>query len=511
MQLERIPVQLFPARTQVLAFALCLPLLLGTVLRIQAAAPPPNDSCAGALVVPGSGPFPHWTTVVDASGATTNGDPVSVVAGQNDITNSVWYVFTPSVTGLYTVSVGLDTATDFLGLPVRDEDTLMAIFTATGPCSGFNLFIEDDDSAAPLRSAVSTSLQAGTPYYIVVWVGPITVPLLSGQVLNIQLKVSKPEVPPNDLAAGAEVIPPSGPFPYATKTNDTTLATTDSGLDPVCAPLDLELFPSRDVWYQFTPAVGQTYIFSTGADTATTIEDTLMAIYPSTGGDSIACNDNSFGRAVISTALAANTTYHIVVWDNSPEYIPGETSIQLRVSPALRPDVAILPASSITSTGAVLAGTINPNGLQSRFWFEWGQTASLGSTSQVRILLAGTTTLTTNLPVTTSQLVANTPYYFRLVATNIMGRMQTEPLQTFVWSDVRPALASPVRLANGSFRLEFANGHPGQLYMVQGSTDLADPVWANLGLATNVTGTTFRYTHTGTGLAPDRFYRVRLP
>jgi hypothetical protein len=509
MQLERIPAQLLPAQTRVLAFALCL--FLSSVLQMHAAAPPPNDNCSGALVIPASGPFPHWTTVVDASGATSAGDPTNSVAGQTEITNSVWYAFTPNVTGLYTLSVGLDTATDFIGLPLRDEDTLLAVFTATSACAGFKHFIEDDDSAAPLRSAVSTSFQAGTTYYIVVWVGPITLPLLSGQTLNIQLKVSKPAVPPNDLAAGAELIPPSGPFPYGTKTNDTTLATTDSGLDPVCAPSDLELLPSRDVWYQFTPTVGQTYIFSTGSDTATTIEDTLMAIYPSAGGASIACNDNSFGRAVISTALTANTTYHIVVWDNSPDYIPGETSIQLRVSPALQPSVAILPVSSITSTGAVLNGTINPNGLQSRFWFEWGQTPSLGSTSQIRILLAGTTTVTTNVPVTASQLVANTPYYFRLVATNAMGRMQTAPLETFVWSNVRPALASPVRLANGSFRFEFANGNPGQLYLAQGSTDLANPVWSDLGLATNIAATTFRYTHTGTGLTPYRLYRVRLP
>jgi len=513
---ETIPMQPTPARsarTRTLAFAVCL--FIFSVLRIQAAAPPGNDTCAGAVNVPGNGPFPYLTPIIDISGATISGDPTNEVVGQTNLGFSVWYSFTPSVGGHYTLSVGQDTATDIVGLSIDDEDTLMAVYTSSGGCAGnFTLFLEDDDSAAPLRSAVSSpDFQAGTTYYVVVWVGPISLPLITNQVINLQMKVSKPTAVTNDSCIGAQVIPTGAPFPYLTGLTDNTLATNN--LVPTCAPQPQDGVPSRDVWYEFIPPTSGTYIFSTGADTATTVNDTLLAIYssPSPCGTltSVVCNNNTSGRAVVAQALTAGTRYYIVVWDNDADPIPGSTLVQLRVSLAAAPSVSTMTAANISSTGALLKGTVNPNGLQSRYWFEWGPTAGLGSTSQVRLLLGGTTTLPAEVTVSTTSLTANAPYHYRLVSTNLLGRT-VGSTQTFVWSNTRPNLGSPDLLASGAFRFMFNNGNPGQLYMIQGATDLGVPSpWTDLGLATNLSSTLFQFTHTGAGAAPYRFYRVRLP
>ena len=466
------------------------------------AAPPANDTCGGAVVI---GSVPYLSPIIDISDATTAGDPPPPPPStffDTNVTRSVWYKFRPAsgAGGTYTLSVGYDTGTTI-------TDTSMAIYTSTGgACAGAtNLHAFNEDSGL-LRSAVTTNLAANTDYYIVVWVGPIET---ATNNLLLQLSVTKPAVPANDTCAGAEVI---AGVPFLSTVADTTLATTSS-LNPSCAPTDIDRLPSRDVWYRFTPTVSGTYIFSTKTgETATTVDDTLVAIFtaPSCGGPytelSGSCNDNGVGRAVFARALTAGTLYFIVVWDNSPDFISGETLVQLRVSAATEPSVTTLPLMSIASTGAVLSGTVNANGLQSRFWFEWGPTTGLGNTSQVKLIFANSTTsFTTNLAV--GGFLPDTVYHYRFAAANSINTVRGDDY-TFVWSSTRPHIDAPARTPSGNFRFQF-DGNPAQLYQIQTSTDFLH--WGDLGLATNVSSTLFQYIHTHGGLDPDRFYRATLP
>jgi len=108
---------------------------------LLAAAPPPNDLCAGAEVIPGAGPFPYRTQLIpDISGATTAGDPVLPVSNTNCyqiVSRGVWYKFTPAAAGAYLLSVN-DTAATV-------ADTFMAVYTSAGRCSGpFVLFALQD-------------------------------------------------------------------------------------------------------------------------------------------------------------------------------------------------------------------------------------------------------------------------------------------------------------------------------------------------------------------------------
>src|SRR5947207_1645012 len=97
-------------------------------------APPPNDTCAGAEVIPGNGPFPHLTVIRDISSATTTGDPPAPSCLSYDPTNltrSVWYSFKPSRSGRYLISSCSDAPT---GTTV--DDTVMAIYGSTNGCVG---------------------------------------------------------------------------------------------------------------------------------------------------------------------------------------------------------------------------------------------------------------------------------------------------------------------------------------------------------------------------------------
>ena len=497
-------VQLFRTSVPVLGLALC-----GTLPLTLLASPPANDNCAGAIVVPPSGPFPYLTPVIDVTSATTNGDPVlpNSCQGNSNVARSVWFRFTPVVTGRYTLSLGPDTATDFGD---GNNDTVLALYSAPAGCDGpFTLLLCDDDSAGaayPLLTGLSTNLTGGTTYHIVAWVGQVSASIIPGRAQNLQLRVSKPVVPANDNCAGAELIPASGPFPYLTAVTDNTLA-TDAANE--------QLSPcgwSRGVWFKFTPTAAATYIFSTDIDTATTVGDTAIAIFSGSCAalTEVTCIDDvgSRLRATLTVSIPAGAARYILVWDAEVLPIPGETSVQLRVSVAGPPSVTTLGATNITSittTGAVLTMNISPNGFASRYFFEWGPTTGYGTMTPSRSIATGLT-----LPQGKSEAIANfTPgltYHYRAVGSNAQGKIFGLD-RTFIASTNRPTLAAPALRVDGTFSFQFT-ANAGQLYAVQRSTNLVD--WTDLGGATDLGTGVFEFIHAPGNSPPFRFYKVRV-
>ena len=160
--------------------------------------------------------------------------------------------------------------------------------------------------------------------------------------------------PPNDQCAGAEVINGAGPYPvFSGVTADVTDATTTG--DPP-AP-SCQTMQSRSIWYRFTPNATGTYTISTCSSdgTATTVDDTIMAIYTSstgacggtftelpTGGISDGCGDDECVsealQASIMTTLTGGTTYFIVVWEfDATPPLAGNTAVQVKISQMLPP------------------------------------------------------------------------------------------------------------------------------------------------------------------------------
>jgi hypothetical protein len=131
-------------------------------------AAPGNDTCAGAEIIPGGGPFPALSATHNITDATTTGDPPAPSC-QSDVSRSIWFSFTPLASGYYTFSLCSDAPT----LTTLD-DTVLAIYSATGTCAGLAEMTSgcDDDSCSvsDLQSVVnSLPLTAGTTYYAVAW------------------------------------------------------------------------------------------------------------------------------------------------------------------------------------------------------------------------------------------------------------------------------------------------------------------------------------------------------
>jgi len=85
----------------------------------------------------------------------------------------------------------------------------------------------------------------------------------------------------------------------------------------------------------------------------------------------------------------------------------------------LTPMVSTGTASSVTETSATLNGTVNPNGVSTTYYFEYGTTTSYGSrTSEMN---AGSGDSAVSVSADIAGLTEETTYHFRLVATNTNG------------------------------------------------------------------------------------------
>jgi hypothetical protein len=89
---------------------------------------------------------------------------------------------------------------------------------------------------------------------------------------------------------------------------------------------------------------------------------------------------------------------------------------------ALSPSVETLAASSIGEKGATLNGKVNPNGAETKMYFEYGTTTGYGSKTAEVSVGSGSTTLEKAEAI--GSLTANTLYHYRIVATNSSGTSQ---------------------------------------------------------------------------------------
>ncbi len=179
-----------------------------------------------------------------------------------------------------------------------------------------------------------------------------------------------------DSCFDAEVIPPDG-FPHLTSlTVDITNATTFG--DPATPP-SCQANVSRSLWYTFTPHFSSIYVISScaNAPTGTTVDDTVMAIYTSTGGCNgpfteiptgagiDGCDDDSCAteanQAVINTGLNSGTTYYIVIWKSGAAApTAGNTAVQLRVTRIGPPTPTPTPTATIPPTPTPTPATPTP-------------------------------------------------------------------------------------------------------------------------------------------------------
>jgi N-acetylneuraminic acid mutarotase len=119
------------------------------------------------------------------------------------------------------------------------------------------------------------------------------------------------------------------------------------------------------------------------------------------------------------SGLAASTTYHFrIVATNSAGTKYGSDTTFTTLSGTGPPVVTTNPATNVTSSSATLNGTVDPHGLTTTVYFQYGTTTSYGhvTTSQSK---TGNTYQAVAANI--SGLSASTTYHFRIVATNSAG------------------------------------------------------------------------------------------
>ena len=89
----------------------------------------------------------------------------------------------------------------------------------------------------------------------------------------------------------------------------------------------------------------------------------------------------------------------------------------LAASPA--PTVSTSNASNATYSSAIVYGHVNPNGLATGYYFQYGTTTAYGA--QTPLAPAGNGTISVKLSQTITGLQPATTYHYRIVATNSAG------------------------------------------------------------------------------------------
>ena len=118
-------------------------------------------------------------------------------------------------------------------------------------------------------------------------------------------------------------------------------------------------------------------------------------------------------------SLAAHTTYHFrIVASNTAGTTFGSDTTFTTLPMTGFPVVTTNPATNVTASSARLNGTLDPHGLSTTVYFQYGTTSSYGSITPNQIKTGNDYQ---NVFAGISGLTPGTTYHFRIVATNTVG------------------------------------------------------------------------------------------
>ena len=147
-----------------------------------------------------------------------------------------------------------------------------------------------------------------------------------------------------------------------------------------------------------------------------------LATFSSTPSQSLGSGTTSQAIVATLSGLTPGTPYYFrVAASNSSGTSKGSIASFSTLPAAVAPTVVTNPATSVTTTGGVLNGGVNPNGLSTNGWFEWGTSPTLATFSSTSTQSLGSGTTSQAVSATLSGLTPGTPYYFRVAASNSSG------------------------------------------------------------------------------------------
>jgi hypothetical protein len=151
-----------------------------------------------------------------------------------------------------------------------------------------------------------------------------------------------------------------------------------------------------------------------------------------------------------ATGLEPNTIYHfrlVAANDSGQDTVYGAD--QTFTTVALAPAVTTGLVVEATATTATLGGGIVPEGVDTRYHFEWGTTTAYGSDVPAPDGDAGSAVNTQNVTAGISGLAPGTTYHYRLVATSSGGTTYGWDQTLTTSAPVPPASTSPAAASNG--------------------------------------------------------------
>jgi outer membrane protein assembly factor BamB len=221
---------------------------------------------------------------------------------------------------------------------------------------------------------------------------------------------------------------------------------------------------------------------------------------------------NAFGGISANiSGLSATTTYHFrIVATNSAGTRLGGDRIFTTLSLTGPPVIVTNPATLIASFSAGLNGSLDPHGLPTMVYFQYGPTASYGSTTALQSQSGDTFR---NISASISGLSASNIYHFRIVATNSAGTRYGSDMTFTTLS----ATGAPVVTTNLATNIASSSA------MLNGTVDphgLATTVHFQYGTTPSYGSTTASQTKTGntyqsvsanaTGLTAGTAYHFRI-
>jgi Lamin Tail Domain/Immunoglobulin domain len=202
--------------------------------------------------------------------------------------------------------------------------------------------------------------------------------------------------------------------------------------------------------------------------------------------------------------------------NNSADFVAAPPSPKNSSSPvasciATLPTVATtLAATGVTAGAATLNGSVNPNGLATTWYFQYGTNAGYGSYTTTNSLVAGTSTVGVSNLLT--GLVAGTNYHYQLVATSSSGSSNGGDTNFSTLTVSSPQLLAPQFSLGSGAQFSFI-GTPGASFTILGSTNLTLPLsnWTVLGVATESPAGHYNFTDPQATNNVQRFYKARSP
>jgi hypothetical protein len=249
--------------------------------------------------------------------------------------------------------------------------------------------------------------------------------------------------------------------------------------------------------YTFSNGVPYGFVaanFNGGGAGTNIIYATTLAV---SGGGNVLDEFVDAGAASGATLLAtapANENYNGIVFDSSGEVAPvvsGES------------------ASSVTASDATLNASVNPGGLATSYYFEYGTTTNYGSDTVTNTLAAGNSVIAVSNAI--SGLLPGTLYHYQALATNSVGTGLGGDM-TFTTAAVLPPILSVAAAGNGAFQINFSDT-PGAGFSVLATTNLLLPLsnWDVIGSVTEIASGQFQFNDPNATNFAQRFYETRSP